>query len=124
MSETPERPDPLSIDQAAEAQWKKIGERIEGAQEKLSPKQQGVAGDINRSSSLAWRVLIDIISAPAVGLLIGYFLDRWLGMSPLFILLCFFLGMGGGFLNAYRTAMGKGAAVGFKKDAGQVGKQK
>ncbi|TAH36055.1 MAG: AtpZ/AtpI family protein [Alphaproteobacteria bacterium] len=96
-------------------QLEKFGQRIDAAEEKLDGKPSVIA-QANRDSGLAWRVMVDIIAGPAVGLLVGYALDKATGLSPLFILLCFFLGMGGGFLNAYKTATKKSNAVGFKKE--------
>ncbi len=84
-----------------------LGTRIEKAEAEIHGASPAFVAQVQRDSNMAWRVLADIISGPVAGLLIGYALDEWLGTSPLFILLCFFLGMAGGFLNAYRTAMRK-----------------
>lgn len=44
----------------------------------------------------------EMVAGVAVGLLIGYWIDRWLGTMPLFFILCFFLGVAGSALNIYR----------------------
>ena len=44
------------------------------------------------------------VLAVVFGFLIGYFLDRWLGTSPLFLLVFFFLGVAAGIVNVVRTA--------------------
>ena len=98
-----------------QAKWQKIAKATAEAQQKLDGKKDGIVAEASRDSNIAWRVMADIISAPAMGLLIGFALDRWLGTKPLFILVCFFIGLGAGFLNAYRTGMGYGSAIGFKK---------
>ncbi len=47
---------------------------------------------------------IAFVLAVVFGFVIGYFLDRWLGTSPLFIILFFFIGLVAGIVNVVRTA--------------------
>ena len=47
---------------------------------------------------------IAFVLAVVFGFLIGYFLDKWLGTSPLFIILFFFIGVAAGIVNVIRTA--------------------
>jgi ATP synthase protein I len=47
---------------------------------------------------------IAFVLAVVFGFLIGYFLDKWLGTSPLFMILFFFFGMAAGIVNVIRTA--------------------
>jgi ATP synthase protein I len=47
---------------------------------------------------------IAFVLAVVIGFLAGYGLDSWLGTSPLFTILFFFLGVGAGVLNVVRTA--------------------
>jgi ATP synthase protein I len=47
---------------------------------------------------------IAFVLAVGIGFLIGYWLDRWLGTSPLFMLLFFFIGVAAGIVNVVRTA--------------------
>jgi ATP synthase protein I len=51
---------------------------------------------------------IAFVLAVFFGFLIGYGLDRWLGTSPLFMIVFFFFGVAAGVVNVIRTA----AAVG------------
>lgn len=44
-----------------------------------------------------------------IGFLMGLGLDRWLGTSPLFMLVFIVFGVAAGFLNVYRVAMKEGA---------------
>jgi ATP synthase protein I len=44
------------------------------------------------------------VSYVAAGLLIGYFLDRWLGTSPWLFLLFFAIGVGGAIYNVFKLA--------------------
>lgn len=47
---------------------------------------------------------IAFVLAVVFGFLIGYALDRWLGTTPLFIIVFFFLGIAAGIVNVVRTA--------------------
>lgn len=47
---------------------------------------------------------IAFVLAVCFGFLIGFFLDRWLGTSPLFIIVFFFVGVAAGIVNVVRTA--------------------
>jgi ATP synthase protein I len=51
---------------------------------------------------------IAFVLAVVFGFLAGYALDRWLGTSPLFMILFFFLGVAAGILNVIRTAKAVG----------------
>ncbi len=50
------------------------------------------------------RVAIDLIAGLAVGVGIGIVLDLWLGTSPWFLILFFFIGSGAALMNVMRTA--------------------
>jgi ATP synthase protein I len=67
---------------------------------------------------LAFRVGAELVAGVMVGGAIGYGLDRWLGTSPLFLIVMFFLGAGGGMMNVWRAAMGQGLAVGYADTSG------
>ncbi len=47
---------------------------------------------------------IAFVLAVVIGFLVGYALDRWLGTTPLFIIIFFFLGVAAGIVNVVRTA--------------------
>jgi ATP synthase protein I len=47
---------------------------------------------------------IAFVLAVVMGFLVGYGLDRWLGLSPLFTIVFFFLGLAAGVVNVVRTA--------------------
>lgn len=55
---------------------------------------------------------VELVVAIAVGTIIGYWLDVWLGTKPLFMIVMFFLGVGTGFYNVYRISEGMGTALG------------
>ncbi len=64
---------------------------------------------------LAFRVSVELVSALAVGLAIGWVLDEWLGTRPWVMLVFLILGGAAGILNVYRMASGFGYAVGYQK---------
>jgi len=57
----------------------------------------------SQSSSLAMRVVTDLISGLLVGGAIGYFLDEAFNSSPLFLVIFLIIGMAAGFANLYRS---------------------
>jgi ATP synthase protein I len=52
--------------------------------------------------ALMFRVGVELVSALAVGVAIGYGLDHWLGTRPLFLALFVVLGGAAGVLNVWR----------------------
>jgi len=47
---------------------------------------------------------IAFVLAIVFGFLIGFYLDKWLGTSPLFVIIFFFVGLAAGVVNVIRTA--------------------
>jgi ATP synthase protein I len=45
---------------------------------------------------------IEVVAGVGFGVLLGWALDRWLGTSPLLLVVFFMLGAAAGVLNAYR----------------------
>jgi ATP synthase protein I len=76
----------------------------------------------NSGVGIAVRVGIELTGTLAVGVGIGWLLDRWLGSGPWLMVVFFFLGGAAGILNVYRAvkniglAPGYGAAVGLGKE--------
>lgn len=64
------------------------------------------------SIGLAFRLTTELVVGLVVGVAIGWVLDRWLGTTPWFVLLFFFLGMAAGILNVVKTAQRMNAAKG------------
>ncbi|MBL4748763.1 MAG: AtpZ/AtpI family protein [Magnetovibrio sp.] len=59
----------------------------------------------NTGVGQAFRIGVDMLAALLVGTFIGWYLDRWLGTKPWFLITFMFLGGGAGIRNVYRTAM-------------------
>jgi ATP synthase protein I len=51
--------------------------------------------------ALGWTFVIPMV----LGLVVGYYLDRWLGTAPWILLTCLLLGMAAGFLSLYSAAL-------------------
>jgi len=56
------------------------------------------------ASGFALRVGVELVAGLVIGGGIGWFLDRWLGTSPLMLILFFFLGAAAGIVGVFRTA--------------------
>ena len=70
------------------------------------------------------RIGVEMVSALAVGLAIGWGLDRWLGTKPWLMVVFFFLGAAAGILNAYRASTGMDDSVGFGAAQRRASKRK
>jgi ATP synthase protein I len=76
------------------------------------PEPRNGAG-IGPGMGMGVRVGVELISGIAVGGLIGYGLDRWLGTKPWLLLVFFFLGAAASVLNIYRAVHGLDDSVGL-----------
>lgn len=89
-------------DKALDARLKQFGSRLD----KLSKKAAPPTDSASRGSAMgmAFRLSTELVAGLVVGGLIGWFLDNWLGTSPIMLLLFFALGAAAGILNVIRTA--------------------
>ena len=71
--------------------------------------------------SLAFRVSVEIVSAVAIGVGIGWLLDGWLDTTPWLLVVFVVVGFAAGILNVYRLASGFGYASGYTKQGEQAG---
>ncbi len=53
---------------------------------------------------IAFKMSTELVSAVAVGTIIGFILDNWFGTKPWLILIFFFVGVIAGILNVVRSA--------------------
>ena len=95
-----------------------LSERIANFEAKTTAKKQKhksrqlpVAG-----MALAGRVATELVAGIAVGAFAGWLLDSWLGTTPAFMLVLFFLGAAGGMMNIWRLLNGKGMGAGYFSD--------
>ena len=78
---------------------------IERLDEKIKKAKQRVNKDEDTSGVSAGgaaRVSVELLAGVIVGLLMGFYLDKWLGTSPILLLICFCLGVAGSALNIYK----------------------
>jgi ATP synthase protein I len=73
----------------------------------VKPPSRGVA------LGKAFRLVTELVVGLVVGGAIGWYLDQWLGTTPLMLLIFFILGVAAGVLNVMR------AAQSFEADASQ-----
>lgn len=110
---------PELSDQGPADDLQKLDARLKRATDEARKSgTQGPPRDQRPGSALglALRVGVELVSALAVGLAIGWLLDAWLGTRPWLMLVFILLGGAAGILNVYRMARGFGYAVGYKQD--------
>ncbi len=91
----------------------KLDEDLRAAQAKRRNAKPD-PGERGKGLAFAMRIGVEIVAALIVGVAIGYFLDRWLGTKPWFLLLFFVLGSAAGFMNVFRVVGGLGGQVGYR----------
>ena len=93
-------------------------------QQPLDPLKQKIDKKSEKGSplGLAFRVSIEITSAVAVGVVIGWLADEYFGTRPWLMLVFIVLGAAAGMLNVYRVASNFGYAVGYRKDTDRTEK--
>ncbi len=87
--------------------------------------EQHGSGDDEPAAMSGWgvgfRVGVELVGALAVGVAIGWALDRWLGTGPWLLVVFFFLGAAAGVLNVYRAVSGFGLTPGYRRDTDRPG---
>ncbi len=61
------------------------------------------------AAALGWRLAIEMAAGMAVGGIIGWFLDTWLGSRPWLTLVLVLFGVAAGVRNAYRLTQKRSA---------------
>lgn len=77
-----------------------LGKAIDEAKQRQVSKEQ--ADEERRPAADAMKIGIELVAGVCVGTFVGFYLDRWLDTSPLFFLLCFFMGVAAGVVNIIR----------------------
>ena len=78
--------------------------RLEIAKNKLSRKNLYKNKQSPSSIGTAFKMSTELVSAVVVGTIIGFILDKTFGTKPWLILIFFFVGVGAGILNVFKSA--------------------
>ena len=78
--------------------------RLKIAKEKLKSKDLNKRMEQKSNIGNAFKMSTELVSAVAVGTIIGFILDNWFGTKPWLILIFFFVGVVAGILNVVRSA--------------------
>ena len=92
--------------------------RLQAARERRDAaqgKQREAAGG---GLGLAMRIAVELVAALAVGVAIGWGLDRWLGTKPWLLILFFVLGSAAGIMNVFRAVGGFDYGAGYHRHDG------
>jgi len=81
-----------------------LGQKIKEAQSRQP--EPGIKKPASPQNSRALRAGTDFVAALVVGVFLGYWIDRWLGTTPIAIIICMLLGFGAGIMNLYRSQSG------------------
>ncbi len=78
--------------------------RLQIAKDKLSKKNQETQNQNSSSIGAAFKLSTELVSAVAVGTIIGFILDKTFGTKPWLIIIFFFIGVIAGIINVIKTA--------------------
>ena len=78
--------------------------RLKIAKNKIKAKKSSKNDESSSGIGVAFKMSTELVSAVAVGTIIGFILDNWFGTKPWLILIFFFVGVIAGILNVFRSA--------------------
>ena len=78
--------------------------RLKIAKDKLKSNDSEEKNGQKSSLGVAFKMSTELVSAVAVGTIIGFILDNWFGTKPWLILIFFFVGVFAGISNVIRSA--------------------
>tara|TARA_B100000965_G_scaffold180013_1_gene150136 strand:- start:606 stop:881 length:276 start_codon:yes stop_codon:yes gene_type:complete len=78
--------------------------RLKIAKNKLKKKNSDNNSEPKSNIGTAFKMSTELVSAVAVGTIIGFILDNWFGTKPWLILIFFFVGVIAGILNVIKSA--------------------
>ena len=78
--------------------------RLRIAKNKIKNHKDNPKSEPKSSIGQAFKMSTELVSAVAVGTIIGFILDKWFGTKPWLILIFFFVGVVAGIMNVIRSA--------------------
>jgi ATP synthase protein I len=78
--------------------------RLQIAKDKLLKKNLDENNQNSSSIGAAFKLSTELVSAAAVGTIIGFILDKTFGTKPWLIIIFFFVGVVAGIINVIRSA--------------------
>ena len=78
--------------------------RLKIAKDKSKSKLDKNTKDRVSNIGQAFKMSTELVSAVAVGTIIGFILDKWFGTKPWLILIFFFVGVIAGIMNVIKSA--------------------
>ena len=78
--------------------------RLKIAKNKAKLKISSTNNETNSGIGVAFKMSTELVSAVAVGTIIGFILDNWFGTKPWLILIFFFVGVITGIMNVIKSA--------------------
>jgi ATP synthase protein I len=95
---------------------KSLGDRLNEARLSRGEERNkiGPQTSVRRGLGFAMRLGVELVSALAIGVGIGYILDQWVDTTPLFLLIFFVLGGAAGVFNVFRMVSGLTQTIGYQ----------
>ena len=78
--------------------------RLKIAKIKANSRKPKKSSESSSSMGAAFKMSTELVSAVAVGTIIGFILDNWFGTKPWLILIFFFVGVIAGIMNVIKSA--------------------
>ena len=82
----------------------KISTRLEIAKKKIKNVQKDNIGSNAASLGKALKISTELVASVVVGTTIGFLLDNWFDTKPMLTICFFFIGVGAGILNVFKSA--------------------
>ena len=78
--------------------------RLKIAKNKVKSRKSSKSDESVSGIGVAFKMSTELVSAVAVGTIIGFILDNWFGTKPWLILIFFFVGVVAGITNVVKSA--------------------